>query len=549
MRPRHKTPRAVSQSRMDGWINAITALGLAGRDKTLGAKFQSVKISDEEAEELWSGDDMAAKAIELVPAEMMRQGFEIKLDTDGSDAETDKQTDSLLKAKLSELCVVEKFIEVMEYERAYGGGGIFLGANDGSQDLKLPLIEEKVLEVSYLNVFERRELIPVTWYADGQSKRFGDPMTFRVQASVVGSSDSSFNNAEIHESRFLLFRGKRISRRRMQQNQGWGESVLTRVQRVLSQFGQTWQGAAVLLADFAQAVIRIKGLAQLLAANKEQAVVNRAVAVDLARSIARAVILDSEESYERTPTPLAGFPDMLDRFALRMAAAMDMPVSRLMGQAPAGLQATGDSDIRWWYDRIKTDQVRKVTPKLEQLLRIIFKSIQGPTNGQEPKNWTIIYTPLWQPTEVESAEIRFKTAQADALMVTGGVLSPDEVANSRYGGDGYSTDTTLDKGVRDLAQQLHSIPDDPQTQADPVTQKAPEVTITPTDLAAIVTVNQALIKAGYPPKPPGDPDGEITVLQFKAKNENLTAAAATAAASGATSEPPVAVPSPTPATT
>jgi hypothetical protein len=54
-------------TRHDGWNNLVTALGKRGRDKRLSTEFELATISQEQAEDLWRGDDMAARAIETVP--------------------------------------------------------------------------------------------------------------------------------------------------------------------------------------------------------------------------------------------------------------------------------------------------------------------------------------------------------------------------------------------------------------------------------------------------------------------------------------------------
>ncbi len=63
-------------------------------------------------------------------------------------------------------------------------------------------------------------------------------------------------------------------------------------------------------------------------------------------------MLDKKDSFTRVQTPLTNLSDILDRFATRLAAAADMPVTLLMGMSPAGLNATGESDRAFFYDRV-----------------------------------------------------------------------------------------------------------------------------------------------------------------------------------------------------
>ena len=62
----------------------------------------------------------------------------------------------------------------------------------------------------------------------------------------------------VHESRLIVFDGQPVSRRAQRESKGWGESVFTRVEEVLSQYKQTWGAVANLMQDFAQGVLKVK---------------------------------------------------------------------------------------------------------------------------------------------------------------------------------------------------------------------------------------------------------------------------------------------------
>src|SRR5690606_36742543 len=152
---------------------------------------------------------------------------------------------------------------------------------------------------------------------------------------------------------------------------------------------------------------KIKGLAEIVSLDKNEELANRIAAMELARSIVRATVIDSEgEEFERKQTPVSGLPELLDRLATRLAAAADMPVTLLMGQSPAGLNATGESDIRFFYDRISAAQELEIKPKIEHLVRLLLKSHDGPSKGKEPDKWSVEFSPLWQQSEKEIAETR-----------------------------------------------------------------------------------------------------------------------------------------------
>jgi hypothetical protein len=115
-----------------------------------------------------------------------------------------------------------------------------------------------------------------------------------------------------------------------------------------------------------------------------------------------------------------------------------------MGQAPAGLNATGESDVRWFYDSIKAQQNTVLRPAINKLVQLAFHALKIP----EPANWTIRFNPLWQMTEEQQAAIRKTQAETDAIYINAGVVTPEEIALSRFGGDAYSTETVIDADAR-----------------------------------------------------------------------------------------------------
>ncbi len=504
--------------RFDDWQNALTGFGVFGQDKRLGSRFNACLMTQEEAEEIWRGDDIIARIIETVPNEMLREGYEVSVSPDeenATDAGEDPSTDSPhqpgqpkkdalptspspdfkakpvmgpdaaaqyeakpkatanddskdiaedMDAEHRRLDVVEALRRACWYERAYGGGALLLGIDDGSKNLELPLNEKSIKTFDWLSVLTPRELRPVRYYSNPLKQKYGEVAVYALVPIDSPPGALTANMPMIHESRLIRFGGVRVSRGAILRNTlpGWGDSILVRLLQVVKDFQGAWQGVGILLTDFAPMVMKIKGLAKLLAAQNanDQSLVSRARAIKLAQSIANVTILDSEEEFERKGITIAGLPELLDKVILRTAAAAQMPVSLLMGQAPAGLNATGDSDIRWFYDQISAMQERQLRPALLRLTRLMFLSKAGPTKGVEPENWDLKFNPLWQLTEAETATARLAIAQADALYVANQVVTPQEIARSRFGGDGYSMDTTIDTDLRDALDN----PDDAAVQ-------------------------------------------------------------------------------------
>jgi hypothetical protein len=275
----------------------------------------------------------------------------------------------------------------------------------------------------------------------------------------------------IHESRLVLFPGALTARSVTQGTDDWDNSILQRAHDRLRQSASSWQSAAHLMTDASQAVLKIQHLVDLIAAGGEAQLRARMEIMDMARSVCRAVLVDAErEEFTRVATSFTGLPEMLDRFMMRDAAAAEMPVTLLYGRSPAGLNATGESDTRGWYDVVEDAQNDVLRPRLERVLRVFMLAKSGPTHGKEPENWKLEFHPLWQPTAKEAAETRKVNADTIATLVTAQVMLPEEGALDLAQSGDFST---IDVEARTQALEVENeLAADPEG-IDPTTGEAP----------------------------------------------------------------------------
>lgn len=441
-KPNAKQPPKAAP-RVDGWENANTGIGILGRDKRAGGNFFVDTIPQEYAETVWRSSDLAARIVETLPNEMLREGYELEI-------QADTELEELIEPEFERLAVTEKLRRALYFSRAYGGAGILLGADDGSAELSKPLNENSIRTFDFLTVLTPRELQPVAYYSNPLHPKYGEIQTYRLLPLVTDGGSAS-TSPIVHESRVMRIEGTTTSALSMWRsvNPGWGDSIFVRVLETMQDFQAAWSGAAILLQDFAPPVLKIKGLAKILASVSGDALAERARGIELSRSIARTLIIDSEEEYARQTVNVAGLPEMLEKMMLRLAAAAGMPVSLLMGQAPAGLNATGDSDIRFFYDQVSALQERMCKPALTRIARLMLLNKSGPAKGKLPEHFEIEFEPFWQLSELEQAQVRLTQAQTDQIYLANQVVTPQEIARSRFSATGYSTTTTIDTDIRD----------------------------------------------------------------------------------------------------
>jgi len=469
MGKRHKPGPAASPttrndsatSRTDGWANILSGLGTPEKDKRTGGAISAAPLlTHSELTELYVGDPVAQRIVELPAREQTREWIKFHSDDDSDTGNEVMQALQVLGAQ-------DDVTDALAWSRLYGGSVIILGADDGQQDLTKPLNLEAIRSLEWLTVLDRFQLQITRWYSDPCAPHYGKPEVYRMASVMYGTEPAQALGKEIHESRIIRFDGVRTPQLRRQRNAGWCDGIFTAIHDVLRDFWSSYDGAAALLQDFSQAVFKVKGLAALVAGNQKDIVMQRMQMVDMVRSVLRAAVIDTEEEFERKATPLAGMPELLDRMQQLLSSVTGIPVTLLMGRSPAGMNSTGDADVRFFYDLIRADQETSLRPKLERLITVLLRAKSGPTNGVEPEGWAFSFKPLWQLSDKEQADLRKVQADTDQVYISNGVLHESEVRDSRFGGDGYSSDTTLDPEL-DAVEQIATAPlVDPN--ADPAT--------------------------------------------------------------------------------
>lgn len=398
--------------RNDSWQNLLTGLGGA-RDKASYQHFSSNnQLPLEYLENLYLNDDMAARIVDLLPYEMLRQAMLIQVN--GEDFEWPELSDLLRDALVK--------------SRVYGAAFIYLGVDDGLEQY-LPLKEDlkKVKALRFLQVLTPKELQISSMVSDTQEQNFNHPEIYALKGQ---------KNLKIHHSRLIPFYGSRALDYRK-----FPQSILQRVYPVLQQFQTAWQATTHLMNDAAQGVFKLKGLHSSMSSNRSHDLLKRMELVDMSRSISRSILLDAEdEDFRRDSYNFGGIPEILDKLILRLSSAAKIPACLLMGQAPAGLNATGDADIRFFYDQVRSEQEALVA-KITRLIKVKTLNPSADIKLEFPS--------LWQMTEKEKAELRKIDAETDRIYLQEGVLLPEEVAIHRFDSHEFNIDL---KSRADLAK-------------------------------------------------------------------------------------------------
>jgi phage-related protein (TIGR01555 family) len=417
--------RVASALRLDGWENALTGLGVYGRDKlAYHAPGVVTALPLQTLEYLYYGDPIAGRIVDKVIEDASRQGATIEPPTDTDDAVMER-----VQGAWDALAPWPAIVEGDRWGRLYGGGYVMIGALDGGE-MMMPLVPERVRGIAYLTVLDAQEVRPGRIYSDPMAPEYGTPETYVVSPSTIGSTTT----VEVHASRLLAFGGAPTSRRCRASLQYRDYSVLQRPFDALRRFDSDWRSASAMMADGSQGVLKIRGFADIISGGSKGVFETRMEIVNLCRTVSRIMPIDADdEEFSYVERSWAGVADLLDKTTLYLAAACGMPVTVLFGRSPAGMDATGEGDRIAWYDTVQHHRESVLVPAAETMLSLVCYSV-----GVDPAGWHVTCPPLLQETADSLATRRKVVAETDAIYVGSGVLAPEEVALARFPASGWS---------------------------------------------------------------------------------------------------------------
>jgi len=449
----------------DAWENVVTLLGTSYDKTTYHRVYPEVWYDCDELEDLYYGDAYARRVIEEPVDAAFRQGYALA-NAKAFDSEIFLEDRDRLQELIDQHNVVAQLREALYWGALYGRGGLLLGVDDG-QDLEIPLDIERVQELKYLEVLQCQDFQVEETYSDPLESMYGQPKIWLV----TRQSDDLSEQVRVHESRILLTRGVPTSTRKRRENDWRDASVLQGPYRYLRNWDAANQGGANMMTDSSQAVLSILNFAKMLGSEDTTVFTNRMRVLEMARSL-RIMPIDAEnEAFQYVERSFQGVFEMIDRAAQALAGAVGMPQTILFGRAPAGLNATGESDIRGWYDRVRAQREASYQPKLEFIVQILAK-----TEGlQYPDQWSVTWPSLWQETAKEKAETDKIVADTDQIYLNMGAITEDEVMNTRFGGEEFQrgviqVDLEARGALReqDLQRARGGVPEDPFEEVEEV---------------------------------------------------------------------------------
>tara|TARA_R100000687_G_scaffold83707_1_gene89644 strand:+ start:10781 stop:12172 length:1392 start_codon:yes stop_codon:yes gene_type:complete len=451
----------VVQYTKDKLTNLVANLGTS-RDKAYHSTYAAPVVTDLDLVNAYRGAWLPRKIVDIPALDSCRKWREWQ---------ADKDQIAKIEALEKRLKVKKKTLEAMTKARLYGGAAIYIGTNDA--DPSKPVTDNT--KIKHLTVLTRLRLTAGEMDINPDSPYYGLPAYYTLANTAV----------RVHPSRVVRFIGAPMpddeDTPSIAANQwGWGDSVLTAIFDAIRQADGTTANIASLVFEAKVDVIKIPDfMAGLTDPAYERLVLERLTLAATAKGINGALLLDKEEEYEQKNASFSNLNDILMSFMQLVSGAADIPVTRLLGQSPGGLQASGDSDMRNYYDRVSAIQELEIQPALETLDNLIVRNALG----NRPDDVWYRWASLWQSTDSERAEIG-KTVADTIKTLADTKLIPDDALSEA------AVNVLTERGVLPGLEQAM---DDYSTEEDGE-DGDDFVPVTPTDYKPPVTDNDIRAK-------------------------------------------------------
>ncbi|MBY2986386.1 anti-CBASS protein Acb1 family protein [Rhizobium leguminosarum] len=397
----------------DSLTSLVSRMG-TDRDKAATTFYAHTVMSDEQLIAAYSTAWLPRKIVDIPALDACRKW---------RDWQAKKPQIEAIEEEEKRLNVKGRILEAAKKGRLFGGAAVYIGTGDA--DPMQPLEVDRIGKggIRYLNVMTRRQLSAGEIDRNPESEWYGQPSYYKL-------SGANGLQVDIHPSRLVRFTGAMPADDEITGNpwQGWGDSVLQATLDAVKNADSTAGNIASLVFEAKIDIIRIPDFMASLSNETYRAkILERYTLANMSKGINGTLLLDKEEEYETKTAQLGGLTDILMAFMQIVSGAADIPVTRLLGQSPAGMNSTGTSDMKNYHDRIQSMQELEFSPAMRRLDECIERSA-------DVKDPDVHYrwAPLEQMSEKERSEIFKATADAARQLVgtgTGQEIIPREAVS------------------------------------------------------------------------------------------------------------------------
>lgn len=397
--------QAGGQLTTDSLVNFAHKMGV-GADNPLSTSsygFNPITRNRIQMEWMYRGAWLPRLAVDIPAEDMTRKGIEYTCEMPPEDS---GRLDMMITGK----GIWPSLGEVIKWARLYGGAiGVVLIEG---QDMRTPLRPDTIQRGGFKGILalDRWMVQPTTDdIVTDFGPHLGMPRYYRVQENAP-----ALRGEAIHHSR-VAFRllGASLPYHQALSENLWGASVYESLHDRLLGFDAATTGAIQLVFKSYLRTLKVKGMREIVAAKGPalEALVQYADMMRRWQSIEGMSLIDAEDDLTVDGhQAFSGLAEILVHIGQHVSGALQIPLVRLFGQSPTGLNSSGESDIRTYYDGLAQQQAKDLLRGVT-LIHILEAQSAG---IQLPEDFGVKFRSLWDLSEEEKAT----TAQSVTTAIT-----------------------------------------------------------------------------------------------------------------------------------
>lgn len=389
---------------MDAFSNPIARLGYGTQDLLQATQYPLTRTTQnyQMLTSLYRENWIVQNIIETIPGDMVRKWYTLKCNV------APEYVDALQRLE-RKVHLRKSLLEGMYWGRLYGGAAGIIMVR-GQDDLTQPLDYDLILPGCFLGL-----MILDRWsgiYPEmGQVTDPSDPDFELPEYYTIRDEESGTLISKVHHSWILRFTGRELPYNEKIMETYWGESEIEAIYSELVKRDNVSGNIASLTFRANVNYLETDSLDQMLAVNNTEAQ-RRFWQTLQTQSVIESNfgtrLVNKGDVMHNTQYTFTGLADVYDRVMMDVSGAAKTPVTKLFGRSPAGMNATGESDMNNYYDYIDGLRENQLRPLLERLLPIMALSAWGTV----PDDLDIDFPPLQTPNSSEIADIVEKKTQA-----------------------------------------------------------------------------------------------------------------------------------------
>lgn len=382
---------------LDAFSNPLFRLGYGSQSPLEATEYPLTRMTDNYAllNSLYRDNWVVQNVVGLMVDDMLREWYKLRgsLAPEYQDELARVERVTQLRARLN---------EGLRWGRLYGGAAGLILIRGQESMLEQPLELETVMPGSFagLMILDRWSgIVPDM----GLVTDLGDPDLNLPEYYMINNAEGRMV-ARVHHSRIIRFTGRELPYLEQIAELYWGESEVEALYKDVVAHDNVSANIAALTFRANIDTMEVQNLEQLMAVGSTEQQ-KRFWRVMQAQSVMKSnfgyQLVNKGDQVQNTQFTFTGLDHVYEAMCLNLCGASHYPMTKLFGRSPAGMNSTGESDLKNYYDYVNAQREAKLRPALERLLPVMAMSAWGAV----PDDLKIDFPPLWTPTAKEVADI------------------------------------------------------------------------------------------------------------------------------------------------